>query len=173
MDWEKVKQEMQREAQRAPVARSILEGKGFSRLEAIREFYRMAREDIKAAGPAEWGIDPYEVDWIRLFTPIEFALWHDIRNANAVLYPQYPVGRYFVDFGNPVAKVAIECDGAKWHQDAGKDFARQLEIEEMGWRVYRITGRDCKTDFDDETLEKSAARKLIDRVVQNHGIGRK
>jgi hypothetical protein len=32
-----------------------------------------------------------------------------------VLYPQYPVGRYFVDFGNPVHKVAIECDGARWH----------------------------------------------------------
>lgn len=41
-----------------------------------------------------------------------------------------------------------------------------------GWRVYRVTGRDCKTDFNDETLEKSAARKLIDRIVQNHGIGR-
>lgn len=106
MDWGKVKQELERESQRAPVVKSILEGKGFSRLKAIREFYGMAWKDIKAAGATEWGIDPYEVDWIRLFTPIEFALWHDIRNANAVLYPQYPVGRYLVDFGNPVAQVA-------------------------------------------------------------------
>ena len=41
------------------------------------------------------------------------------------------------------------------------------------WSVNRITGRDCKTDFDDERMEKSAARTLIDRVVQNHGIGRR
>ena len=172
MDWEKVKQEMQREAQRAPVVRSILEGKGFSRLEAIREFYRMAREDIKAAGPAEWGIDPYEVDWIRLFTPIEFGLWHDIRNANAVLYPQYPVGRYFVDFGNPVAKVAIECDGAKWHQDGQRDAVRQRAIEDLGWSVYRISGGDCKKDFDEETKEQSPGASLIYRIVHGHEIGR-
>lgn len=173
MNWEKVKQELQREADRAPVVQRILDGKGYRRLEAIRRFYDMAWKDIKAAGVSEWGIDPYEVDWIRLFTPIELALWHDIRNADAVLYPQYPVGCYFVDFGNPVVQVAIECDGAKWHQDADKDLARQRAIEAMGWRVYRISGRDCKTDFDRETLEKSAARNLIDRVVQNHGVGRK
>lgn len=47
-----------------------------------------------------------------------------------------------------------------------------MDWEKVGWRVYRVTGRDCKTDFNDETLEKSAARKLIDRIVQNHGIGR-
>lgn len=173
MNWEKVKQELQREADRAPVVQRILDGKGYRRLEAIRRFYDMAWKDIKAAGVSELGIDPYEVDWIRLFTPIELALWHDIRNADAVLYPQYPVGCYFVDFGNPVAQVAIECDGAKWHQDSDKDVARQRQIEAMGWRVYRITGRDCKTDFDDERMEKSAARTLIDRVVQNHGIGRR
>lgn len=34
-------------------------------------------------------------------TPIERWLWADIRHADAVFYPQYPVGNFFVDFANP------------------------------------------------------------------------
>lgn len=173
VDWREVASMIDSEAKRAPVVDRIYRAKGFERLVAIREFYRLAGDYISRAGRNEWGIDTYEVDWLRLFTPIELALWHDIRAANAVLYPQYPVDRFFVDFGNPVAKVAIECDGAQWHADKSKDAQRQSAIEAKGWTVYRITGRDCKSDFNEETMERSAARKLIDEVVLLHGIGRR
>ena len=146
---------------------------GFARFAAARLFYASADREIRQAGSREWGIDPYEVDWSSVFTPIEAALWHDIRDADLVMYPQYPVQRYFVDFGNPVAKVAIECDGAAYHQDADKDAARQRAIEADGWTVYRISGRDCKTDFDEERMERSAARKLIDHIAQRHPVSRK
>jgi very-short-patch-repair endonuclease len=128
----------------------------------------------------EWGMDPYEWDQrgtgIKL-TPIEAALWHDIRAEACVLYPQLPVGRFFVDFGNPAAKVAIECDGAAWHTDEAKDKARQAEIEHMGWTVYRITGSDCFTDFIEGEAESGAplikagaARLLIRQIANRHGI---
>jgi len=143
------------------------------RCAALRAFYRMAGAEIQEAGCAEWGIDPYEVDWMRVFTPIERALWHDIRCAGAVLYPQYPVGRFFVDFGNPVAKVAVECDGSAFHLDIEKDHRREAEIRALGWGVYRLSGRECKQDFDEETMTKSAPRLLIDRLVNEYGIGRK
>lgn len=114
----------------------------------IRGHYKHHAMAIHQAGRHSWGIDPYAWDsdaGIEM-TPIEAALWADIRAVGAVFYPQFPVGRRFVDFGNPCAKVAIECDGAQWHTDAEADAARQAEIESIGWTVYRVTGKVCKTD---------------------------
>ena len=145
----------------------------------IRAFYKARHELIMADG-CELADDPYaweHIAGIRL-TPIERALWHDIRGEDAVLYPQYPVGRYFVDFGNPVAMVAIECDGAKWHIDAAKDAARQQEIEALGWTVYRISGKDCFTDTeyveDDQGSRATAgaARVFMREICQRHCITR-
>lgn len=144
--------------------------KQFDRFEALREFYSAYSQLIRKAGKNSYGMGVYTVDWVSVFTPIEYALWHDIRNHGCVMYPQYPVGRYFVDFANPVAKVAIECDGAVWHQDQEKDAARQESIESMGWTVYRITGRDCKTDFNEETHEPGSASKFIKQITERHDI---
>jgi very-short-patch-repair endonuclease len=140
------------------------------RYPALRKFYALAKEEIESCARNEWGIDPYEADWLNVFTPIEYALWQDIRQAGAVLYPQYPVGRFFVDFGNPKAKVAVECDGAAFHKDKAKDAARDAALGEMGWKVYRITGLDCKKDFDESAMQSSEARKLIDRLREHYGI---
>jgi very-short-patch-repair endonuclease len=140
----------------------------------VRKFYRWAEPLIMAERSDEWAVDPYEwveTDAIRL-TPIEEWLWHDIRHHDAVLYPQYPVGRFFVDFANPKAKVAIECDGAAYHQDKAKDAARDLWMQERGWSVYRITGSDCRTRNDEETGEKSAADLFIRRICSMHNIKR-
>jgi very-short-patch-repair endonuclease len=132
----------------------------------IRAHYKRHEAAIKAAGASAWGIDAYAWDHnadIRL-TPIEAWLWSDIRAIGAVLYPQYPVGRRFVDFGNPVAKVAIECDGAKFHQDKEADAKRQGEIEALGWTVYRLTGRECRTD------DAGIAYQRIAGIAEAHGL---
>ena len=156
---------------REPIAKAI-QPEATRRL-SLRQFYRMANPQIHIAGPAEWGIDPYEVDWISVFTPIELALWHDIRAADLVMYPQYPIDGYFVDFASPAAKVCIECDGSQWHKDTAKDTVRQKAIEGKGWTMYRITGRDCKTDSDPESGARGAARLLIDRIAANHPVSRR
>lgn len=134
----------------------------FERFDHIKAFYRLAYAEIMAE-PTCWGIDPYEVDWTHLFTPIEASIWHEIRHYGLVMYPQLPVGPYFVDFGNPHAKVAIECDGKLYH-DTAKDAIRDGVLAERGWRVYRISGRDCLADPDEETDELSPAAKFIKYV---------
>lgn len=140
--------------------------------QAALHFYSTHTALIMAAPRNEWAGDPYAWDrWISM-TPIEASLWGDIRDANAVFYPQYPVGRFFVDFANPVARVAIECDGRAYHQDHRKDQARQKEIEAMGWWVYRITGRQCMTDYDDETREHGYGRRFIEEIADQHGLRR-
>lgn len=109
----------------------------------IRKFYASWAEEIESCPPYSWAIDPYVAAQVAQFTPIEAAMWSDLREEGAVMYPQFPVGGYFVDFGNPLAKVAIECDGAHHLAQRGADAERQSEIEARGWTVFRLSGGDC------------------------------
>lgn len=113
---------------------------------AIRQNYR-TKQKLVDAGLSSWfQSDPYQIaDWFSIFTPIEASLWTDIRVRGLALWPQLPVGKFFVDFGNPVAKVAVECDGAAWH-DPVKDAARDRILAEQGWTVYRVPGWMCKRE---------------------------
>ena len=143
----------------------------------IRAYYSGHQRSILEAGRNAWSLDPYQWEFdggIKL-TPIERLLWADIRTEGVVLYPQYPVGRFFVDFANPAAKVAIECDGAAFHTNQDRDDARQAEIEAMGWHVYRITGADClRDDAHDENCNRllvpSPGRELLRMVCEQHDI---
>lgn len=165
---------MKAQRERAPFVERIRSPRSPSdRWDAIRGFYDLAHADIMASPPYQWAIDPYEVDWTVLFTPIEFGLWQDIRSEGAVLYPQFPIGKFFVDFANPVARVAIECDGAKYHLDAHKDRTRQSVIESLNWTVYRITGRDCllpdvRNENGDWVPNPHAARQFIPDISRAH-----
>lgn len=176
--WANLSEGLDRVAQHSAFVTAIYSADWRVRHRALRAFYEAAMPEIMAAPAHTWAIDAYEVDWLRVFTPIEQALWYDIRMCGAVLYPQFPVGRYFVDFGNPVAKVAIECDGKIHDQQVEADADRQAHIERAGWTVHRITGRNCfdagRVWFDDEgteRIERSAAERLIREVVARHGIG--
>jgi very-short-patch-repair endonuclease len=141
----------------------------------IRAFYDELRELIELAGRSEWADDdPYlweHAGGIEL-TPIERWLWTDIRALDMVLYPQYPVGRFFLDFGNPIARVAVECDGAAWHQDKDKDAARDAKLLELGWTVYRFPGWECRTDQDQETGKSGSAYLRLKEIGETHRIRR-
>lgn len=170
---ERVKCGLRRECERRPSVIAIERETGSKRFAALREFYANANSEILQAQSNEWGIDPYEVDWLKVFTPIEYALWQDIRQEGLVMYPQYPVAGFFVDFANPRARVAIECDGAAYHTDAAKDSARDTKLRSFGWSVYRITGRDCKTDTDPETMQIGAARAFVRSICSRHTVSSK
>lgn len=167
-----------RDVKISPLARAVDEaGPGWERFKAIRAFYREVQPELRNAPAHVWAIDPYTVDWARIFTPIEFGLWIDIRCEGAVLYPQYPIGNYFADFANPAARVVIECDGAKWHTDPAKDAERQQNIEALGWTVYRITGRAClePDEIEDEDSEgfipnPDRAAFFIREVARTHRL---
>lgn len=147
--------------------------------ESARRFYEQRNQAILSTKKNEWAMDAYEWSEFIELTPIEYSLWCEIRCADLVMYPQYPVGRYFVDFASPRAKVAIECDGHAYHLDKAKDAARQKDIEALGWTVYRITGRDCHTsgresvdEFGVTRYEAGASEAFIKRIGDNHGLKR-
>lgn len=140
--------------------------------ESIARFYAARREEICTSPSDEWAIPAYSWDALIRMTPIEEWLWGDIRDANMVMYPQWPVEGFFLDFANPAAMVAIECDGRAFHLDKAKDRARDEHLTALGWTVYRISGRDCKSEYDEETGELSEARKFIDRICEKHPVKR-
>lgn len=111
---------------------------------AYREF--QARVDV---GLESWfGENQYAVgDWVLIFSPIEQEAWYHIRRAGLPMWPQLPVAGFFLDFGNPIAKVALECDGAKFH-DARKDAARDRKLAALGWTIYRVPGWQCMRDVE-------------------------
>lgn len=152
-------------AERAVAAENIVRAQNIGdRCRALLDFYRQAKADI-----VDGGIDPYEVRWTEVFTPIEAAMWHELRMAGLVFYPQLPVGRSFVDFGDPAHKVAIECDGKEFHLDKAKDRERDAALGERGWIVFRITGADCMAEgdeLDDETWP-TPIQAFVRKVAQH------
>lgn len=141
---------------------------------ALRAHYAWVTPRILAAPKNEWAVDAYEWDGkgMMRMTPIEGWLWAEMRDANAIFYPQYPVGRVFVDFANPKARVAIECDGAAYHTDKAKDAARDAVLAEMGWTVYRAPGWLCARDNDPDTAALGEAGAFVRRIVARHGLFR-
>jgi very-short-patch-repair endonuclease len=70
-----------------------------------------------------------------------------------------------VDFADPIKKIAIEVDG-KWHhtmEQIEKDNKRQQEVEDLGWRVIRIDGRQTykeRQDYLPEDVEVECEGKF-------------
>lgn len=114
----------------------------FKKFLAIRKAYAEQMPewmaDYEAKG--ELRIDPYFMDW--QFTPIERNVWCDIRTLGLPFVPQVPVLNYFLDFGCPMLKIGIECDGKAWH-DHDLDKARDARLAAQGWMIFRIEGHEC------------------------------
>lgn len=151
------------------------------RFNALKRFYALAMPAMRRTPKHEWATEIYEIDWVSLFSPIEAALWDDIRAEGVVLYPQFPVAGYFVDFGHPIARVAVECDGFAYHQNHERDRRRQERIEAEGWTVYRIGGADCFTGMREEEdmdtghtkLVVGPARQFITQIAARHRLSPK
>jgi len=62
------------------------------------------------------------------------------------IIPQWEVGSYRIDMVAVCEdnKVAIECDGERWHGDDKlmEDMSRQAILERLGWRFIRIRGSE-------------------------------
>lgn len=138
----------------------------------IADFWREREAFILSAPRNEWAIGVYEWQGLIQMTPLEQWMWGDMRELNAVFYPQWPVCGFFVDFANPVAKVAIECDGAAYHTDKGKDASRDSDLRDAGWEVYRFPGGACRRERDEETLEDTPAFRALESICRNHGLKR-
>lgn len=110
---------------------------------SFRKLYKHFEPEIMRSSAAKYAVDRYELGWNGFATPIEMDAWEEITAALIVLYPQYPIGRYFADFAHPKLKIDLELDGKQWH-DPVKDAKRDAELIAQGWRVYRVPGSECR-----------------------------
>lgn len=111
---------------------------------------------------------PYFLDWTYHRTPIEELAWMDIRSAGLPLYPQLPALQYFLDFADPIQQIAVELDGAAYH-DAKRDAVRDTRLLEHGWRTFRIPGKrslSSPTDIRQLVSDCQNEIEVVEAVAQ-------
>jgi very-short-patch-repair endonuclease len=71
-------------------------------------------------------------------------LMHLVNRGYRTIRPQHKVGQYRIDFviDGPSSRLAVECDGEKYHgpEQWDADRARQKVLERAGWTFVRIRG---------------------------------
>lgn len=113
----------------------------------IRNFYKEYDTELRETYPkSDMGFVGGNIPMF--FT--EEAAWCEIRKLGLPFYPQYPIGKYFVDFCDPIEKIVFEIDGKMWHKNKVKDKKRENEIEAMGYCVVRFDYDDLREEKIDE-----------------------
>src|SRR5437867_7329738 len=75
-------------------------------------------------------------------SPIEAQLYEAMRAEGLSPIPQFCISGYFVDFAFPDVGVAVEADGAAYHEGARlqRDHKRDWILRRTGWTVKRFHG---------------------------------
>lgn len=123
-------------------------------------------------------------------SPFEEAVAKALVTKGYQVVQQWPVGSYRIDMviSDAQGRVALECDGERWHSGDTKiraDMERQTILERLGWRFIRLRGSEYYSNpekamqrvFDDLTelgIRPSAgsiappqeSTPLLDRIKQ-------
>jgi very-short-patch-repair endonuclease len=81
-------------------------------------------------------------------SPFEKSVHEDLARAGYKFIPQYKIGAYRIDivlFASDGTRIAIECDGDKFHSGEEKireDLQRQSVLERMNVKFIRVRGSD-------------------------------
>lgn len=80
-------------------------------------------------------------------SPFEQSVASSLVGRGFHIIQQWPVGAYRLDMVvvSGQKRVAIECDGERWHSGEDKvreDMERQTILERLGWRFIRIRGSE-------------------------------
>jgi hypothetical protein len=123
--------------------------------------------------------DKDPVDWMAgdNLTTIEQYAWMVIEAKGRMpLYPQYPVGRFVIDFANPNRKIGVELDGRDFH-DRDRDTERDQILKRLGYTIVRITGSEMnRSNFKDWSdwdngLHEDENLENIEDWIMNTGDG--
>lgn len=100
----------------------------------------------------------------------EVDVYNDIVNKGLSVIPQYQIakGRYRIDLVALLpdgTKLAIECDGDKWHgpEQYQNDIMRQKVLERCGWQFFRVRGYEYYSN-------REKALKPFWEIVEAHSF---
>ena len=103
-------------------------------------------------------------------SPFEAEVFKILSGHGYRITPQWQVGAYRIDMvaeGNG-KRLAIECDGERWHYDkAEEDLARQALLERLGWTFVRIRG---SVFYRDKTAGRQVALMPLFQRLKEIGI---
>lgn len=94
-------------------------------------------------------------------SPFEVEVCQYLSSYGFDFIQQYPAGAYRIDIAMKGRKVAVECDGDRWHSSPKQveaDMERQTILERLGWQFIRIRGTSFYRDKDGTM--KSVLRRL-------------
>lgn len=140
-------------------------------MENIPFIIEASRDDIK-----KWS-NIYLLDWRKHLSPIEQIAWDSIRETSGiVLYPQYPLFNFFIDFANPILRVGLELDGKQFHS-LEKDQKRDLHLNRFGWKIFRTSGREANeiylnnSELDEREIGGNEKKDAIEHWIMNTSDG--
>ncbi len=83
-------------------------------------------------------------------SPIEVKLYEAMVRRGLSPTPQFGVHGYHVDFAFPKSKLAVEADGAAYHQGERRrrDGKRDWILSRYGWKVKRFKGKTIHEKAD-------------------------
>jgi very-short-patch-repair endonuclease len=117
------------------------------------------------------GEDLQEAERNTPLNPFERDVKHRLEQRGLVVFPQYGVSRYRIDFAIPHPNdpgcmvLAVEADGASYHASPtarDRDRLRQQVLESRGWVFHRIWSTDW---FNDAEAEADKVQQAFEEAV--------
>lgn len=103
-------------------------------------------------------------------SPIEESFLAAAWNDGLRPTPQFPAGRFFLDFAFPESRVCVELDGHDYHktkEQRTSDAQRQRWLEMNNWRVIRFTGTEVHKNVGSCVKQTIA---FLNKVNETNGI---
>jgi len=101
---------------------------------------------------------------------VEKMAWIEIRNLGLPFLPQFPIGKYFADFADPVRRIVIEVDGKEWHSE-DKDKVRDEFMQKLGYKIVRIPAYDVAEVpeyLGGEEVENDQFRNYLEKIYKEN-----
>lgn len=123
------------------------------RMDKERAITRRLEESISLKIESSLGGLMQKMQGMIIDSPIEEYLWHALEKEELSFMArrQFEIGPYKIDIAFPMAKVAIECDGAEYHRSnqlqLERDQKRDKYLARKGWRTLRIEGIAIRRDI--------------------------
>jgi hypothetical protein len=101
-------------------------------------------------------LDYHIEDWHSVLNEVQRVIYDEIKSAGVRLYPFYPIGSGFINFGNPFKRIGIEILYKNFGFKEKQEKIERFKIE--GWTVYTF-----ETKYISYILEK-----LFDNVKDEY-----
>jgi len=117
-----------------------------SRMEKETAITRRLQESMRSQIKHQIGSIMTDFEKKKVDSPIELLMWDALERYELIsgACKQFEIGPYRIDIAYPMARLAVECDGAQYHREnqiqLERDQKRDKYLARKGWRTLRLEG---------------------------------